>query len=246
MSIIKHIPNAITCLNIISGTFSIIFAFNCDFRNAFLLMIAASVFDFLDGFAARGLKAYSDIGKELDSLCDTVSFGLAPSLILYNYLKTVPDIPIIITFIPILIAVFSVLRLAKFNIDSRQSHSFIGLPTPACALFVGAMIHYSTYSPEFNKLLENYYVLPLLSIILSFLLVSELNFFSLKFQNFHWKENKRSFSFLIIAIPTLAIGIIFKIEWSGIVMLIFLLYIIWNIAGDLISLFSKKTAESAH
>src|SRR5574344_1202430 len=242
MKIIKHIPNTITCLNLVSGAISIILSFGNDFRNAFLFMIAASVFDFLDGFAARGLKAYSDIGTELDSLCDTVSFGLAPSLFLYNYMQTIQGVIPTLTYVPLIIAVFSVLRLAKFNIDTRQSHSFIGLPTPACALLVGALMHYCTYSTHLSNILQNSYILPIFSVLLSFLLISELRFFSLKFQNFRWEENKTAFSFIAITILTIVVLFALNIEWSGIVMYIFLLYIIWNIAADLISFLTKKTA----
>src|SRR5574344_129147 len=216
MTIIKHIPNTITCLNLVSGAISIILSFGNDFRNAFLFMIAASVFDFLDGFAARGLKAYSDIGKELDSLCDTVSFGLAPSLFLYNYMQTIQGVIPTLTYVPLIIAVFSVLRLAKFNIDTRQSHSFIGLPTPACALLVGALMHYCTYSTHLSNILQNSYILPIFSV---------LRFFSLKFQNFRWEENKTAFSFIAITILTIVVLFALNIEWSGIVMYIFLLYI---------------------
>lgn len=140
MKIIKYIPDTITCLNLLSGSIAVIFAFRDDFDMALAMIVLAAVFDFLDGMAARALHAYSDIGKELDSLSDAVSFGLAPSLILFNYLDGFPSSCIrpFICYIPLLIAAFSALRLAKFNLDTRQTESFLGLPGtclgPLCCL----------------------------------------------------------------------------------------------------------------
>lgn len=244
MSIIKHIPNTITLLNLVSGAISIIFAFRGEFQMSFIFMIAASVFDFCDGFAARLLHAYSDIGKELDSLSDCVSFGLAPSLILFNYMKGIIGIPQWVCFAPLIIAAFSALRLAKFNLDTRQSHSFIGLPTPACALMIGAMISFASVGGNIAPALQNSYFIPLLSVILSIMLVSETQMFSLKFKSFKWKENIKQYTFGIIAIiPTILITLIKGIHWSGLVFYIFALYIVWNILWNFIATRSpKKTA----
>jgi len=140
MKLTKYLPDAITCLNLLSGSAAVILAFQDDFDMALAMIVLAAVFDFLDGLAARVFHAYSDIGKELDSLADTVSFGLAPSLILYNYLAGFTSgIHSYICYIPLLIAAFSALRLAKFNLDTRQSESFLGLPVPASALFAASL-----------------------------------------------------------------------------------------------------------
>ena len=224
MKIVKHIPNTITCMNLISGTGSIIFAFQGDFMAAFILMLLAAVFDFMDGLAARTLHAYSDIGKELDSLCDAVSFGLAPSLILFNYLQQASINPSWMVYPVLLIAPFSALRLAKFNLDPRQTTSFIGLPTPACALFIGSLIAFaSEHSPALHMALLNSWTLPIVAIALSLALISEIPMFSLK------KITKGHYYFFAVAAITIIIAAIFAIHWSGIIAFIFLLYILWNI-----------------
>ena len=134
MNLTKYLPDTITCLNLLSGSVAVIFAFRDDFDAALGMIVLAAVFDFLDGLAARVFHAYSDIGKELDSLADTVSFGLAPSLILYNWLAGFTScIHPYVCYIPLLIAAFSALRLAKFNLDTRQSERFLGRPVPPSA-----------------------------------------------------------------------------------------------------------------
>lgn len=230
MKIVKHIPNTITCMNLISGTGSIIFAFQGDFMAAFLLMLLAAVFDFMDGLAARTLHAYSDIGKELDSLCDAVSFGLAPSLILFNYLQQASFTPSWLIYLTLMIAPFSALRLAKFNLDTRQTTSFIGLPTPACALFVGSLITFaSAHAPALHMALLNSWTLPVVAVALSLALVSEIPMFSLK------KITRGHYYFFAVAAISVVIAAIFAIHWSGIIALIFLLYILWNIIGSFFS-----------
>ena len=228
MKIVKHIPNTITCMNLISGTGSIIFAFQGDFMAAFVLMLLAAVFDFMDGLAARTLHAYSDIGKELDSLCDAVSFGLAPSLILFNYLQQASFTPSWLIYLTLLIAPFSALRLAKFNLDTRQTTSFIGLPTPACALFVGSLTAFaSAHAPALHMALLNSWTLPIVAVALSLALISEIPMFSLK------KITKGHYYFFAVAVITIIIAAIFAIHWTGIIALIFLLYILWNVIGSL-------------
>ena len=224
MKVVKHIPNTITCMNLISGTGSIIFAFQGDFMAAFVLMLLAAVFDFMDGLAARILHAYSDIGKELDSLCDAVSFGLAPSLILFNYLQQASFTPSWLIYLTLLIAPFSALRLAKFNLDTRQTTSFIGLPTPACALFVGSLTAFaSAHAPALHMALLNSWTLPIVAIALSLALISEIPMFSLK------KITKGHYYFFAVAVITIIVAAIFAIHWTGIIALIFLLYILWNV-----------------
>lgn len=186
---IKHLPNAITCLNLFSGCCGVWLAFNGNYTGATVAILLAAFFDFMDGMVARLVKAYSEIGKELDSLADVVSFGLVPGAMIFSMLSVngVQNY----TFLAFLIPVFSALRLAKFNTDSRQTTSFIGLPTPANAIFwAGIAVSYSGWFSE------NATILILLTLLFSYLLVAELPMFSLKFKNLTWKDNQIPFIFL--------------------------------------------------
>jgi len=185
-------------------------AFNHNYLWAFIFIITASVFDFFDGFAARLLKAYSDIGKELDSLADMVSFGVAPGMIIFVFLQHTilinysPDsLLVYIAYIAFLIPAFSALRLAKFNVDDRQSSSFIGLPTPADALFWGALIYQLS---QLEKIAPLYLLIFVIICVLMFscLMISEIPMFSLKFKNYGWKGNGARYILLLIAIFSLA------------------------------------------
>lgn len=197
--ITKYIPNSITCLNIASGCVATIFALQGDaliggmaaYNWAFIFIGIAAVMDFLDGFAARLLHAYSDMGKELDSLCDCVSFGVAPAMLLYATLAPQGGW---IPWLAILIPVAGALRLAKFNIDTRQTTSFIGLPIPANAIF---WIGYTAYCHAgFSNLSLPFIVVPVV-ILESWLMLSPLKLFSLKFHTWGWKGN--GFRWLLIA-----------------------------------------------
>lgn len=139
MGLSRHIPNTITLLNLVSGVFGIIYAAKGDIGCAFVLMLAAAFFDVFDGAAARGLKAYSAIGKELDSLADLVSFGTLPALMLFYMMQENFIGPLWFTYIPLLFVPCAALRLAKFNIDETQAHGFRGLPVPAAAMFIGSV-----------------------------------------------------------------------------------------------------------
>ena len=139
MGLSRHIPNTITLLNLVSGVFGIIYAAKGDIGCAFVLMLAAALFDVLDGAAARGLKAYSATGKELDSLADLVSFGTLPALMLFYMMQENFIGPLWFTYIPLLLVPCAALRLAKFNIDETQAHGFRGLPVPAAAMFIGSV-----------------------------------------------------------------------------------------------------------
>lgn len=193
----KHIPNSITSLNLVSGFVSVVFALEGNYQIAAYLILLAAVFDFLDGFAARLLKAYSDIGKELDSLADVVSFGVAPGMIIFGLLKELclnAGYPVWISWIAVLIPVFSALRLAKFNIDTRQTNSFLGLPTPANALFWAFGLAFTS-----DKLVDSSvfpFVIIVAVIIFSWLLVCEVPMFSLKFKSFGLKQNLLQYIFL--------------------------------------------------
>ena len=195
----KHIPNFITCLNLFSGCVAAYLAFKGNYPGAFIAILLASVFDFMDGFAARMLKAYSAMGKELDSLADMVSFGLAPGAIVFSLLSET-GINEWLPFLGFMIPVFSGLRLAKFNIDDRQTSSFIGLPVPANAIFWAGLVY--SFSPF---LLNTVWLLLIMVVVFSYLLISEIPMFSLKFKNISWKDNQNQFIFLIGCVLILAI-----------------------------------------
>ena len=205
--ITRSIPYTLTCLNLFSGCIACVMAFEANYNLALAFIILSAVFDFFDGMMARLLNAHSPIGKDLDSLADDVSFGVAPSLIVFSLFKEMhypASMEFIAPYMPytaFLISVFSALRLAKFNNDTRQTSSFIGVPVPANALFWASLvagIHPILISESFNPL----YLLALVCLF-SWLLVSEIPMFSLKFKSLSWKDNKVSFSFLIISIPLL-------------------------------------------
>ena len=229
--ITRHIPNMVTCCNLFSGCIAAVMAFQSNYEAAILFIILGAVFDFFDGMLARLLNVSGPLGKELDSLADDITFGFAPSAIVFSLFKEVqyPEFMSGITeyfpYTAFIIAAFSALRLGKFNIDPRQSSSFIGLPTPANALFWGSLVvggHSFLTSPSFNAL-----YLFILVLLMSYLLVAELAMFSLKFKNLSWKDNQTSYIFLLVCIPLLAV---FHI--SG-----FAAIILWYI---LLSLLTKK------
>ena len=191
----------ITCLNLISGCIACVMALDNSYLWAFIFIIIAALFDFFDGFVARLLKAYSNIGKELDSLADVVSFGVAPSMIIFVFLRnTIHDCRImsLLAYMAFLIPVFSALRLAKFNVDKRQTTSFIGLPTPADALFWGALI-YQLSSLNLNP---SYLIIGVITgvLLFSYLMISEIPMFSLKFKNYRWKGNETRYILMLAAV----------------------------------------------
>ena len=208
---IKHIPNSITCCNLLSGCISVVLSCNGMMTAAGVMIFIAAVFDFFDGFAARLLKAYSPLGAELDSLSDVVSFGVAPSFIMYHYLSQQSTVNAqcleiagfnVLPFAAFFLAVFSALRLAKFNIDDRQTTSFIGLPTPAMGLFV-ASLSFTLMNESLafmGGLITNLYFLLAVIAIFSFLMVSEIPFFSLKIKNLRFRENIRIYILAIFAL----------------------------------------------
>lgn len=199
MSLLRHIPNALTCANLVCGCLGIISLFTNKIEPAYFIW-AACVFDFFDGFAARLLKVSSPIGKELDSLADMVSFGVLPALAVYNWIGS--GTGLYLPYVAIMIAVFSALRLAKFNIDTNQSDSFIGVPTPANALFLSAL----PFLPEaIRAVVFLPYMLAILAIVFSLLLVAPLPLFALKFKNFGWQGNQLRFTFLAVSVLLLLV-----------------------------------------
>ena len=211
----KHIPNTITCCNLISGCIATYFAFNDDYRMALLFIIIGAVFDFFDGMVARLLHVSSPIGKELDSLADDITFGFAPSAIVFSYLSqngAVADhcqFSIVncqlMPYLAFVLAAFSALRLAKFNLDERQSLGFIGLPTPANALFWGALIGGLHSHQIYFEGIEWCVLVGIL--ISSYLLIAEIPMFALKFKTWGWKGNEVKYIFLLTCIPMLLLGI---------------------------------------
>lgn len=212
----KHIPNTITCCNLISGCIATYFAFRGDFQLALLFIVIGAVFDFFDGMVARLLHVSSPIGKELDSLADDVTFGFAPSAMIFSYLSTFHEPHVLfLPFLAFVMAAFSALRLAKFNLDERQAMGFIGLPTPANALFWGALLagggdwmassSFACYAVLAGMLLSCY------------LLVSEIPMFALKFKHWGWSGNEVKYTFLLSSAVVLAVfqiqGIAIVIAW---------------------------------
>ena len=233
MNIVKYIPNTITSMNLLCGVLGVIATFSGRLDAAFCLMLAAAVCDFLDGFSARLLKAYSDIGKELDSLSDMISFGVLPSLMMYSLVNQMNP-GSWLRFAPLAVAVFSGLRLAKFNVDERQTESFIGLATPSCASLCGSLAYYMTKCPQ--STLAAWaglkWSIPVISVILSALLVSEIPMFSMKFKkgaDGKVKIGTERMVFAAFALIEIVMTVILKQDWSFAIILIFMTYILMNL-----------------
>lgn len=238
MKIVKHIPNTITSMNLLCGVLGVIFTFKGRFDIAFILMLAAAVCDFFDGMSARLLNAYSPLGKELDSLADMVSFGVLPALMMHR-LMIVSGICGIWVYIPLSIAVFSALRLARFNIDERQTENFIGLATPACAMICGSFAYYITKSPEsiVASWAKIQWFVPACSLVLSLLLVSEIPMFSMKFKKGAANDKRYNILRIIFAavmICSSVIALVFHLNWSIIILIGFISYILINTVNRLI------------
>lgn len=189
----KNIPNFITSLNLAAGFTAVIFASNGNLTMASWLILAAMLFDFLDGFSARLLKAWSETGKELDSLADVVSFGVAPAFIIYKLLvPLLNDSAVILSFITLIMPVCAALRLAKFNTDTTQTTSFKGLPTPANAIAVISIVIAARYSslPVVYSFIHSPAALIIYTVVLSILMVTRIPLLSLKFKNLKFKGNE--------------------------------------------------------
>lgn len=204
MAVIRHIPNALTCCNLISGCIAVLLAADGQADWALSFILLGAVFDFFDGFAARLFKVSSPIGKELDSLADDVTFGVAPATILYTVISstTMPEwldpLHDYIPYVAFLVAAFSALRLAKFNLDVRQSTSFIGMPTPANALFWGALA--CSIPQSFLASTCFFWMLMALLALSCWLLVAEIPMFALKFKSFSFKDNKLRYFFILVSL----------------------------------------------
>ena len=229
------VPNIITLCNLLCGCFSIVASLVVgDFTLALIFILASAVCDFFDGFTARLLKQYSDIGVQLDSLADMVSFGVAPSAVMYAFACQAPTlfelndvVAHIIVYVPFIMAAFSALRLAKFNIDETQHETFEGLPTPANALFCASFVYAAISS---GKAVEVEWI-ALISVVMAALLVSPIRMFSFKLKSFGWQQNKSLYIFLVLSLVALLTLGVYSVS------VIIVLYIVISTIGWL---FCKK------
>ena len=223
--IIRHTPNGISILNLLSGAMAVVFSINGNFYIAGIFILIAGLLDFLDGLIARLLKAYTKIGKELDSLADIVSFGFAPSIMIHIYLKKlllqnyltadilyIPIDQMIIIFSPFLLLVFAAIRLARFNVISKTQEGFSGLPSPASAIFFASAI-LSFGTSWFNEISMYAWHWVILVIVFSFLMVMPFRMFSLKFKHWRWKGNENRYiiigisAILLVTLQSLGISL---------------------------------------
>lgn len=235
------VPNTITLFNLICGTIGIYFAFQYKIDIALYFMFAGALFDFFDGFSARLLKVSGELGKQLDSLADMVTFGVLPGAMIFSVQQkllleqvgTYPQFHIIqwaFLIIPVMIPAFSALRLAQFNIDTRQSHSFIGLPTPANALFFASVSWSIVYGQNLiSSIASNPFTIFVLSIVFSLLLVANIPMFSLKFSSLKGKENIIRYVFL-----TCSLFLILILKISGFTAVV-LLYNVLSILNNIVT-----------
>jgi CDP-diacylglycerol---serine O-phosphatidyltransferase len=226
----RNIPNALTCGNLLCGCVGVVEAFHNNLLLSCALIGVALIFDFLDGFLARLLKVSSAIGKDLDSLADMVTFGLLPSIIMYQLLmQSIPDLFGIWKAYPAFImAIFSAIRLAKFNNDPRQTDSFIGVPTPANAMLIASLPFIVQFEGDFWKeIIINTNNLLILVVVMSYLLVMEVPLIALKFKNFGWKGNEARF--ILIAL-TLVLLVTLKILAVPAILII---YILLSVAANI-------------
>ena len=216
---IRHLPNFLTCCNLLCGCFGIVFVLEGREIPAAYFVWLAGIFDFFDGFAARMLKVTSSIGKELDSLADVVSFGILPALVMYKMISTSSDSSAL-PYIRFTIAVFSALRLAIFNVDETQRDSFRGLNTPANTIFITSLpLLYN----QVGRWLYEPAVLVAITLLFSLLLVSRIEFFAFKFKSFRWEDNKLRFTFLLLAVLLLI-----SLQYLA-VPIVILLYIVFSL-----------------
>ncbi len=233
MNIKKHIPNLLTLGNLLCGTLATIAAVNSDYLTAASLVVLGIVFDFFDGFAARLLKVSGELGKQLDSLADMVTSGVVPGIIMFQlFTENAVGSFESLTFFPymgLILTLAACYRLANFNIDTRQSESFIGLPTPAMSLFVIALPLIPLYSDNqfFIGLVQNNYFLIGVTLVLSYLMNAEIPLFSLKFKTFGLKENLLKYVFLIASIIMILTLEVISIP------LVIILYVVLSVGSNL-------------
>lgn len=228
----KYIPDMITSMNLLCGVIGVVFAFKGRIDLSFIFMLAAATADFLDGLAARALNAYSDLGKELDSLSDLVSFGVLPSVMLYNVSRACMFGESWVCWVPLLITLASGLRLAKFNTDSRQVNGFLGIPTTACGMLTGALCYFVAVEPA--SFLATWCAgpvfIPAFTVCICILLLCEMPAFSLKFHKDDpavLKTKRLTLAIMIVAVVLTVV--LCRLNWSLIVLLSLSLYVLKNI-----------------
>ena len=244
MSIKKHIPNSITSMNLLCGIVGVICTLHGELALAFLLMLLASVFDFCDGLAARLLKAYSPIGKELDSLADMVSFGVLPALMLVQTMQMHGNTSLV-SYIPLFLAIMSALRLAKFNVDDRQTTDFLGVATPTSAIICGALCSHISLTTD--SCLQGWagspWFLPVLALVLGLLLVSESPMFGMKVAPGHKLLDTKRIVFLVLAVVAVVLALVVWKDICLAVLLVFTVYLVENLILSILPL--HKAARQA-
>ena len=230
MSLKKHIPNTITSLNLLSGTLGVVCTLDGRLEQAFVLMLLAAVFDFCDGLAARLLKAYSPIGKELDSLSDMVSFGVLPGLMLLKTMQ-LQGAGGWVSYIPLFLVAMAALRLAKFNVDERQSTDFLGVATPTAALLCGALCTFVAAQPDSLPAAwaGTPWFLPALAVVLGLLMVSEVPMFGMKIAKGHKLLDAKRLVFLVLSLAAIVVTFVAGLHWSLAVLLPFSIYLLENL-----------------
>jgi CDP-diacylglycerol--serine O-phosphatidyltransferase len=244
MSIKKYVPNFITLLNLASGLIALVYAFDANLQMAFFWVCMGIFFDFWDGFFARIFNAQSKVGLQLDSLADMVTSGVVPGVAMFQLLANIVDLREeynltadnfylgILPYVGFVITLASCYRLAKFNVDTRQTDSFIGLPTPANALLIMSLpviLNHSDGTGFIFEALSNPYVLVGISLLSAFMLNAEIPLFSLKVKYFNWETNKIQFVFLILSALLL-----FFFQYLGIPLII-LLYVLLSVVNNITS-----------
>ena len=235
MNIVRHIPNTITSMNLLCGTIGVICALDGKVDTAFLFMLGAALCDFFDGFSARMLNAHSEIGKELDSLADMVSFGLLPA-VMFHKSAVLAGVSGLFSWFPLLIVVFAALRLAKFNIDDSQTENFSGLATPACAMLTGSFLYYVMKSPD--SFMVGWTGSPIFIVLstaaLCALMVCRIPMFSMKFRKGGKAESplyRMRIAFIGVFCVCTVLVILLGLNWSMIILLTFVIYIIMNLVN---------------
>lgn len=238
----KQIPNFLTCLNLFCGCIAAVMIFRNRLDISAYFVLLAAFFDLLDGMIARRVGSNPNFGKQIDSLADMVTFGFVPGAILFKLLQmsdfssAIADqnLRMIVQFLPFILTVFSAIRLAKFNLDTRQSVSFIGLPTPACTMIVISLpLILIQYPGRFDGLILNHVFILLLTGLLSYLLIAELPLFSLKFKKLDWKSNQ--FQYILIILTAILIAIFNLAAIPIIIILYVLLSLIKNLLTEKIN-----------
>lgn len=232
MSLRKHIPNIITSVSLLCGAAGVIFAFSGRLDRAFYLMLAAAACDFLDGFAARLLHAYSPMGKELDSLADLVSFGVLPAMMLVNLKAAVSFGFPPIAWVPAILVLFTALRLARYNVEESRPQYFAGLPAPSCGLICGSLCYFISFEPaSFLSLwVLNDWFIPALTVVLCALLVSRVPMFSAKFSlKDPVSVNRKRIAFAVDLVLIVAIVAATGLNWSMVILLGLVTYVVMNL-----------------